>query len=207
MEKGLFIVFEGIDGAGKTTQVDMLAAALAKKGRSVTVTRDPGGTSLGESLRSVLLYSELPINPEAEALLYAAARAQLVSEKIIPALEQGSVVISDRFADSTLAYQGYGRGMIGEILDRINMLACRGLVPDLTVLMDMEPSGVAARLKRPVDRMEREGLEFLRRVRNGYLDLAGRDPGRYLVLDALEYVDQLFLRVLSAVERKLPECF
>lgn len=207
MEKGLFIVFEGIDGAGKTTQVDMLAAALAEKGRSVTVTRDPGGTSLGESLRSVLLYSELPIDPEAEALLYAAARAQLVSEKIIPALEQGSVVISDRFADSTLAYQGYGRGMSGEILDRINILACRGLVPDLTVLMDMEPSGAAARFNRPVDRMEREGLEFLRRVRNGYLDLAGRDPGRYLVLDALEPVDQLFLRVLSAVERKLPECF
>lgn len=207
MEKGLFIVFEGIDGAGKTTQVDMLAGALAQKGRRVTVTRDPGGTSLGESLRTVLLYSELPIDPGAEALLYAAARAQLVSEKIIPALDQGAVVISDRFADSTLAYQGYGRGMSGEILDRINMLACRGLVPDLTVLMDMEPSVAAARLNRPGDRMEREGLEFLRRVRNGYLAMAQRDPGRYLVLDALEPVDQLFLRVLSAVERKLPECF
>lgn len=207
MNKGFFMVFEGIDGVGKTTQVELLAASLVEKGHRVLVTRDPGGTSLGEGLRNVLLYSQVPIDPAAELLMYTAARAQLVAEKILPALAEGAVVISDRFSDSTLAYQGAGREMAGDFPGLASQFSCRGLVPDLTVLLDMDPAGAAGRHKQPADRMEREGLEFLRRVRNGYLAMAEREPGRYLVLDALEPVDQLFLRVLSAVERKLPECF
>lgn len=203
MKKGFFIVFEGIDGAGKTTQVDLLADALAGKGYRVLVTRDPGGTALGENLRNVLLYSPPPIDSRAESLMYAAARAQLVAEKIVPALEEGSVVISDRFADSTLAYQGSGRGISEEFLESINSHACRGLVPDLTVLLDMDPAGALARLDRPADRMEREGQEFLRRVRKGYLDRVKRDPRRYLVLDASLPVNDLFARILASVDMLL----
>ncbi|MCL6610399.1 MAG: dTMP kinase [Peptococcaceae bacterium] len=203
MGKGLFIVIEGIDGAGKTTQADMLAAALSAKGRKVLVTRDPGGTALGEELRNVLLYSAAAIDPRAEAMLYAAARAQLVAEKILPALDDGAVVVSDRFADSTHAYQGSGRGICPDLLDRLNGYACRGLVPDLTVLLDLDPARAAARLNRPADRMEREGREFLQRVRHGYLERAKQDPGRYLVLDASLPPGELFARVMKGIDNLL----
>lgn len=205
MRKGFFIVFEGIDGAGKTTQVGMLAGALAGKGCRVLVTRDPGGTALGEGLRNVLLHSDSAIDPGAEAMLYVAARAQLVAEMILPALAGGAVVISDRFADSTHAYQGSGRGLSGELLDRINGYACRGMVPDLTVILDLDPFRAAARMDRPADRMEKEGRDFLQRVRGGYLERAGLDPGRYIVLDASLPVGQLFDRILAEVEKCLPE--
>lgn len=203
MKKGLFIVFEGIDGAGKTTQVKLLAGALTGKGYRVLVTRDPGGTALGEALRNVLLYSASSIDPRAESMMYAAARGQLVSEIILPALEGGAVVVSDRFTDSTLAYQGSGRGISKEFLDLINSYACRDLAPDLTVLLDMDPAGALSRLDRPEDRMEKEGWEFLRQVRKGYLDLVERDPHRYLVLDATQPVEELFARVMEAVTRRL----
>ncbi len=209
MKKGFFIVFEGIDGAGKTTQADLLAGALAAKGHRVVVTRDPGGTALGESLRSLLLLGGVPVDPEAETLLYAAARAQLAAEKILPALAGGAVVISDRFSDSTRAYQGYGRGISPEFLELVIGWACRGLVPDLTLILDMDPAEAAARLKGPADRMEREGREFLQRVRQGYLDRAKDDPGRYLVLDACQPADRLFARVIEAVENLMlsnPSC-
>ncbi len=205
MRKGFFIVFEGIDGTGKTTQAGMLARALAGKGCRVLVTRDPGGTALGEGLRHVLLHSEAAIDPGAEALLYVAARAQLVAERILPALDGGAVVISDRFADSTHAYQGSGRGISGELLDRINGYACRGLAPDLTVILDLDPARAMDRMDRAADRMEREGREFLQRVREGYLERAVRDPGRYIVLDASLPVGRLFDQVLAEVEKCLPE--
>ncbi|MFZ5634205.1 MAG: dTMP kinase [Bacillota bacterium] len=200
MGKGFFIAFEGIDGAGKTTQVNLLSEALVEKGCRVLLTRDPGGTALGESLRNVLLYGKLPIDPLAESLLYAAARAQLVAERILPALREGAVVISDRFADSTHAYQGSGRGVSGEFLERINSCACMGLVPDITILLDMDPAAAPARLQRPADRMEREGQGFLRRVREGYLARAKQAPHRYLVLDASRPAGELFARVSEAVE-------
>ncbi len=203
MNRGLFVVFEGIDGTGKTTQADLLAAELSRRGYGVLLTRDPGGTALGEGLRNVLLYGAGSMDHGAEAMLYAAARAQLVAEKILPALAGGLVVISDRFADSTLSYQGAGRGVDGDFLRVLNRQACRGLVPDLTVLLDMDPAGAMSRLNRPADRMEREGPDFLRRVKNGYLALAGEVPGRYLVLDASLAVDWLSGRVLADVEKRL----
>lgn len=205
MIKGLFIVFEGIDGAGKTTQVNLLSRALAGTGRQVLVTRDPGGTALGESLRKLLLYGSMPIDPVSEALVYAAARAQLAAERILPALDRGTVVISDRFSGSTVAYQGYGRGMDIEMLTEINRYACLGLTPDITVLLDMDPVQALNRLDRPADRMEREGREFLRRVRKGYLDQAGRDPARYLVLDASLPAGVLSARIQSAVGKIMPQ--
>jgi len=203
MSKGCFIVFEGIDGSGKTTQAGLLAAALGGRGVRVVLTREPGGTALGDGLRKLLLYSPGDIDPGAEALLYAAARAQLVAQSIRPALAGGAVVISDRYADSTLAYQGAGRGLSGDFLERINSFACRGLRPDLVLLLDLDPALALSRLGRPADRLEGEGEGFLRRVRQGYLELAGRDPGRYLVLDATLPSDLLFSRVLTIVERKL----
>lgn len=203
MKRGFFIVFEGIDGAGKTTQVELLAGALAGRGYRPEVARDPGGTALGEGLRNLLLHGGSPIDPGAEVLIYAAARAQLVAERILPALDRGGVVICDRFADSTLAYQGYGRGIDRAFLGPVNARACRGLVPGLTVVLDVDPSRAAARIKRPPDRMEREGREFLQRVRQGYLDLAGADPGRYLVLDASLPEGEISALVLAEVEKRL----
>ncbi|KJS00159.1 MAG: hypothetical protein VR68_07520 [Peptococcaceae bacterium BRH_c4a] len=198
-KKGVFIVFEGIDGSGKTTQVDLLAAALTEKGRDVVICRDPGGTGLGEGLRNVLLYSPGPIDPVAEALMYGAARAQLVAERILPAVRGGSVVISDRFSHSMLAYQGWGKGLDRGFLENVNRYACRGLTPDLTVLLEIDPLLAISRLTRPADRMEKEGVGFLRRVRNGFLALAQESPHHYLVLDSAAPAEELFLRVLAAV--------
>lgn len=203
MNKGFFLVFEGIDGSGKTTQAGLLKSFLSGKGHRVVLTRDPGGTSLGESLRKLLLYEPAPVDPEAELFLYAAARAQLAAGIIRPALREGAVVISDRFADSTRAYQGSGRGMDRGLVELVAGHSCRGLGPDLTVVLDLDPAGAAARMVRPADRMEREGIEFLRRVRKGYLDLAARRPGRYLVLDASLPEDRLFSLVSAAVEEKM----
>ncbi|MFZ5646180.1 MAG: dTMP kinase [Bacillota bacterium] len=205
MKKGLFIVFEGIDGSGKTTQADLLASSLSDGGYGVLVTRDPGGTALGEGLRNVLLYGAGPVDPVAEALLYGAARAQLVAERIIPALKTGSVVICDRFADSMTAYQGAGKGLDRGFLEGINTYACMGLEPEITILLDIDPSMALARLTRPADRMEREGIEFLQRVRKGYLDMAGRNPGRYLVIDGSMPAQKMFPLIRSAVNRLLEE--
>ncbi|MFZ5650630.1 MAG: dTMP kinase [Bacillota bacterium] len=205
MKKGLFIVFEGIDGSGKTTQAEMLASALSGEGYRVLATREPGGTALGEDLRNVLLYGAGPVDPVAEALLYGAARAQLVSERIMPALGEGAVVICDRFADSMAAYQGWGKGLDSGFLDAINRYACRGLVPDTTVLIDTDPALAMARLTGPADRMEREGPEFLQRVRKGYMLAAEKNPERYLVLDGSLPADKLFVMVRAGLDSLLGE--
>lgn len=202
-KKGVFIVFEGIDGSGKTTQVDLLAGNLTGKGHSVVVCRDPGGTGLGEGLRNVLLYSPGPIDPVAEALMYGAARAQLVAERILPAVQGGSVVISDRFSHSMLAYQGWGKGLDRGFLENVNRYACMGLTPDLTVLLDIDPLVAISRLARPADRMEKEGAGFLRLVRSGFLALARESPRSYLVLDSTVPAEELFLRVEAAVDGML----
>jgi len=201
--RGLFIVFEGIDGAGKSTQVKMLAAALSRRGCGVEVCRDPGGTKLGEQIREILLNSAEKIAPPAEALLYTASRAQLAAEVILPALRQGKIVVGDRFSDSTLAYQGFGRGLPVDLLRRVNKLADGELAPDLTVLLDLPPEMITGRLAGRADRLEKEAAAFFERVREGYLALAGEKPERCLILDARRPAEEIQQQVLKEVENLL----
>ncbi|MGI9860960.1 dTMP kinase [Moorella naiadis] len=201
MSKGLFITLEGPDGAGKTTQMDNLAAYLAKRGRSVERTREPGGTRLAEAIRQLLLKPGYgPVDPRAEILLYAAARAQHVAERIRPALTAGKIVLCDRFADSTLAYQGYGRRLGAQLVEQINNLATANLKPDLTLLLDV-PVEIGLR-RRPggADRMEQENLEFHRRVRQGYLELARREPRRVRLIDGTRSPEAVWAEIQGILD-------
>ena len=199
---GWFLTFEGPEGAGKTTQIARLADALTARGQSVTRTREPGGDAVGERVRDLLLHGTV-VN-EAELLLFAAARAQNVAGVVRPALEAGHVVLCDRYTDSTLAYQGAGRGLPLDLIARINAFATGGLVPDRTFLLDLPPSVGLAR-QRPGDRnrLDREALDFHERVRRGFLDIAAREPSRILVLDAARPADEVAERLLSAVLERL----
>jgi len=203
--RGLFISFEGPDGAGKTTQVACLARALEAAGRRVVCVREPGGTPLGEDIRAILLDGIYGVAPVAEMFLYLAARAQLVAQEIRPALERGYTVVSDRYLDSTVAYQGFGRGLDLASLEAANRLATGGLVPDLTILLDL-PVEVAlerAQKGRARDRLEGEALSFHRRVREGYLWLARQHPGRIRVVDARGSVAEVFEAVWRTVREAL----
>jgi dTMP kinase len=188
-----FLTLEGGEGAGKSTQARALAQRLAVAGRDAVLTREPGGTPVGEIVRRLVLHHALvadgervPVGGTAELLLFAASRAQLVDDVIRPALERGAVVICDRFADSTVAYQGYGRGIDLAAITQANAIATRGLTPDLTVLLDLPvETGLARRRgERSPDQFEREALAFHGRVRDGFLALAAAEPDRWLVLDA-----------------------
>ncbi len=191
--RGWFITFEGPEGAGKTTQARRLVARLEAAGRRTLYTREPGGTPTGEAIRNILQHdctSEPPC-PEAEVLLFAASRAQLVRKIILPALEEGACVVCDRFADSTTAYQGFGRGFGVEAMLAINAFAIDGAVPDITFLLDLDVAAGFERLKQPdgsgareLDRIEREARAFHEQVRAGYLDLARRWPERFRIIDA-----------------------
>ena len=179
--------FEGTEGAGKTTQVGRLADRLRAAGRTVVCVREPGGTALGDRVRALLKHEVgVQLAPAAELFLFAAARTQLVAESIGPALAAGAVVLCDRFADSTLAYQGYGLGLDLAALRQVNALATAGLVPDLAILLDLDPAVGFARRGGPSadDRFDRRGLEFQARVRRGYQELAAAEPARWLVVDA-----------------------
>ncbi len=203
--KGVFITFEGPEGGGKTTQIRLLASWLRERGFDVLATREPGGTRIGDKVRALLLAPEhTEMQSEAEILLFSAARAQLVGEVIRPALARGSVVLCDRFADSTLAYQGYGRQLDLDILRSITAFATGNLAPDLTICPDL-PVSEGLRRKQGGDlaewnRMEREQQAFHQRVREGYLALAEAEPSRWLVLDALQPVDQLQQLIRQRVE-------
>lgn len=192
---GVFVVFEGGDGAGKSTQVRLLAGWLAEQGIAHRLTREPGDTWLGGHLRHLVLDpASGPIAPRAEALVYAADKAQHVDEVVIPALTEGLVVVSDRYVDSTLAYQGAGRRMDLAELEHVARWATRDLRPDLTVLLDVDPQ-VAVHAKEQPDRLESAGEEFHLSARQLFLDLAAADPERYLVLPAREPRDVLATRV------------
>lgn len=181
---GVFITFEGGDGAGKTTQMRRLADALKRAGADVVIVREPGGTPVGEAIRGVLLGPEHGrITPLAELFLFAASRAHLTEEVIRPALAAGRVVLCDRYADSTTAYQGYGRGLDLDFVRRVNEAATGGLKPDLTIVLDVDPrEGVAAASEGGADRMERESAAFHERVRAGYAAIAAAEPGRVRIV-------------------------
>ncbi len=201
---GYFLTFEGPEGGGKSTQAERLTFAVKERGYEVLCTREPGGTHVGEAIRQILLRrSGMAMSAWTEALLFTAARAQLVEEVIRPRLSAGTIVICDRFSDSTLAYQGYGRGLDREALERLQQEATHGLKPSLTFLLDIPVEQGLGRIPpKLLDRLDRESDSFHRRVRQGYLELAAAEPERWLVLDAQSNPDDLAAAILqSTIER------
>ena len=195
----MFVTFEGLDGSGKTTQAEFLRERLEAEGEQVVLTREPGGTDLGERIRDLVLHGG-HVAPWAEALLYAASRAQHVEEVIKPALGRGASVICDRYLDSSVAYQGVGRGLGLERVLELNLDAVGGLLPDRTFLLALDPAEVTARLaEQQPDRLEREGDDFHARVAEGYRELAARFPDRIVVLDGTRPPDELAKEVHGAL--------
>ncbi len=207
----LFVTFEGPEGSGKTTQMELLSHYLGEKGYSVLATREPGGTSIGNQIRAILLGPQnIEMLPASEALLFSAARAQIVDQVIRPHLAQGGVVLCDRYADSTLAYQGYGHGLDLEVLQAITVLATGGLKPDLTVYLDIEvEEGLRRKLaaheasRAEWNRLDRQDAAFHRRVREGYLQMVAGEPDRWLVIDAGQPVEAIQASIRVGVEAKL----
>ena len=200
--KGLFITFEGIDGCGKTTQIEMLSSDLQKEGIPFVLIREPGGTSIGEKIRTILLdKANSGMDERTELLLYEAARAQIVKEKIIPELESGKVVICDRFYDSTIAYQGYARGLDLQEIDFLNNWSAAGIKPDITFLLDLDEETAYRRRhgrSDEEDRLEAEGLLFMKKVRDGYLSRSKEDA-RFQVLDALKTPEEIYQQIRKTV--------
>ncbi|MEO0796945.1 MAG: dTMP kinase [Verrucomicrobiota bacterium] len=205
---GLLITFEGSEGSGKSTQIGLLAERLEDLGHEVIVTREPGGTSLGEEIRHLLKHAEAGngMFPEAELLLFAASRAQLVRELIIPSLKAGKVILCDRFLDSTTVYQGVARQLSQDPVQIINALAVGDTMPDMTVVVDVPAEVGLKRARRRVsdlpDRMEKENIEFYQQVRQGYLILAKEMPDRFFVADGSQELDAVNLEIWSELERR-----
>jgi len=207
--KGKFITFEGIDGSGKSTQLRLLQDALRTRGLQIVTTLEPGGTTLGKRLRGAFLETEETVSPMAELLLFAADRAQHVNFLIKPSMEEGKIVISDRYADATVAYQGAGRGFDETVIDSVIGLATGGLKPDLTLFYDLPVDTAIERANnRNTDdaknnRMDAETHEFYERVRAKYLEIAAKDPQRFKVIDATGSPDEIFKETLKVVEEFL----
>lgn len=203
---GLFITFEGVEGSGKSSRYAKLLEALRRTGcEDLVFTREPGGPDIAERIRSLLLDPSLDVPPLTELMLYFAGRAANVDRIIRPALQRGAVVISDRFSDATLAYQGFGRGLPLESVRSAGELATGGLIPDLTVLMDLDPEEGFRRMNlsgRQLDRIELEKIEFHHRVRNGYIEIAKSEPNRFLVVDGMMSPDQQDSIILKSVLKK-----
>jgi len=210
MAIGRLVTFEGIEGSGKTTQLHLLAEYLRRREVAVVTTREPGGTPLGERIRALLLDPNLKPTPVAELFLLEAARAQLVATVIGPALREGAFVVSDRFADSSLAYQGEARALGGEMVARLNATACGAVAPDRTLVFDLDVSIALSRARSRASttatnrRFEDEEVAFHRAVAHAYLDLAKRDPGRVRVVDAAGTRDEVFRRTLASLDGVLP---
>ena len=199
MTDGLFIAFEGGDGAGKSTQVELLRAALEASGRTVTVTRQPGGTRLGQQIRDLVLHGE-HVAPRAEALLFAADKAHHVEELIAPALHAGHVVLTDRYTDSSVAYQGAGRSLGAQEIHDLTMWAVDDLVPDLTVIVDISAAEGRRRRGEVHDRLESEQDDFHEAIRAHFLAMAAGNPQRYLVVDGLAAPEEIHERVLARLD-------
>mgnify|MGYP000563158464 FL=1 len=203
---GLFVTFEGGDASGKTTQIGLLADWLKEQGKTVVVTREPGGSDLGNELRDIVLHRRGFIAPRAEALIYAADRAHHIHEVVRPALERGEVVLQDRYLDSSVAYQGAGRVLDPSEVQEVSLWATEGLMPDVTVLLDVPADiGLArqASEERAYDRLEAEALEFHERVRDSYLAIAQENPDRVVVIDGTAAIDEVHRAVLERVSQAL----
>lgn len=203
---GLFITLEGGDGSGKSTQSHLLVDWLRSSGHIVVVTREPGGTDLGIELRELVLHRRGDMDPRAEALIYAADRAHHIATSVRPALERGEVVVQDRYLDSSVAYQGAGRVLDATEVRNLSLWATEGLLPDLTILLDLDESTGRDRLdsRTKYDRLEAEENDFHARVRAGYLELAAAEPERFLVLDARDSVDHIAQAIRERVSGLLP---
>lgn len=199
--RGLFLTFEGIDGAGKSTQIRRLTDRLRLAGREVVETVEPGASRIARQIRQILLEpANAEMTPTAELLLYFAARAQNASELIRPALDRGAIVVSDRFTDSTIAYQGHARGLGEDVVRRLHDIACPGLTPDLTIFLDIDPA-ISAQRRRGADRLENEPDEFRAKVRDAYLQLAAGEPSRFHRIDGAQSADAVAGEVWRLVER------
>lgn len=198
-KKGYFITFEGADGCGKTTQIKLLNKYLIDMGAKTLLTLEPGGSDLGKSLREILLHYDKPVADRAETFLYLADRAQHVNNIIKPALDDKKIVLCDRYVDSTLAYQGYARGGSIEELNTLNNIATGGLKSDLTIVFDIESEIAQKRLGTTKDRLEKEGLEFHKKIRTGYLELAKLEQKRIKVINANRSIEEIFSDVKKIV--------
>lgn len=201
MTQGLFITFEGPDGCGKTTQMNLLAQYFEKKGKKVVLTREPGGKGLGEKVREILLNYNGEVSDRCESFLFLADRAQNIDIIVKPAVEKGEIVLCDRHIDSTVAYQGYGRGLDLNEINILNNLATGGKKPDLTLVFDVDVETSMKRVGKEKDRMESAGIDFHNRVRNGYLELAKQEPTRIKVLDATKTIKEIHEKVVEIVEK------
>ncbi|HOK54490.1 MAG TPA: dTMP kinase [Armatimonadota bacterium] len=202
--RGFFITLEGPEGSGKSTQVRLLADTLRNRGYDVLLTAEPGGDAVAQEIRAIVLHGKAEIVPEAELLLYLAARAQHVRHIINPALDEGKIVISDRYADSSFAYQGYGRGIDIESLRCLNDFATSGLKPDLTILLDV-PVELGLKRQQDRNRFEAESVEFHQRVRNGFLKLAKQEPDRWVTIDASKEIEEVESLVIKVLEARFPK--
>jgi len=203
---GRFIVLDGIDGAGKSSQIGPLVRWLEAGGRTVTTCRDPGSTPAGDAIRAILLdRHEIHLAPTSEMLLYMAARAQLVAEVIRPALARGEWVVSDRYLLANIVYQGHAGGLDPDVVRRVGAVATGGLEPDCVLVLDVDLATAARRLDRPLDKLENRGDEFRARLRAGYLAEAARDPGRIAVIDAAAEPEVVAGRLRAALGQRFPD--
>lgn len=202
-KKGLFITFEGIDGCGKTTQIKLLKKHLEKQGYTVLLTREPGAKGLGEKLRKILLNYDGVVSPNCESFLFLADRSQHIDTIIKPAIDKGTIVLCDRHTDSTVAYQGYGRGLNLHQIISLNEIATNGIKPDLTFVFDIPVSTSLERVGKTKDRMESAGIEFFEKVRIGYLEISKEDPVRVKVLDGTNDINSIHDKIIQYLNEKI----
>ena len=200
MGTGLFITFEGADGCGKTTQLNLLAKYLEDKGYKVLITREPGAIGLGEKIREILLNYNGEVSDRCESFLFLADRSQHIDMIVNPAIENGTIVLCDRHTDSSVAYQGYGRQLPLDRIKTLNDIAVNGRYPDLTLVFDVDVETSMNRVGKEKDRMESAGIEFFKRVREGYLQIAKQEPERVKVLDAMQSVEKIHKQVIQLIE-------
>ena len=198
-KRGLFITFEGADGSGKSTQAEKTAKYLSKNNIENILTREPGGTDLGQNLRNILLNYDEKVSDNCEFFLYLADRSQHVDTKIMPALQQGKIVLCDRHTDSTLAYQGYARGLDKKRINELNNIATNGLIPDLTIVFDVDTEVAMSRIGGNKDRMESESADFHRKVREGYLDIAKKNPDRVRIVNSNNGIEAVFKDTINII--------